>query len=132
LFGRGSFFQFINRTTINEGTHQLVNALKANNIDDIESRQEAIKELISKPQWRQYYSATSNLVAVETPAEHIIKWLKNHKTFLPKVMSWLPMVFGLAPIVLFVLTVLGFITNQALIGYWLFLGLGITGRYLKK
>ncbi len=132
LFGRGSFFQFINRTTINEGTHQLVNALKANNIDDIESRQEAIKELISKPQWRQYYSATSNLVAVETPAEHIIKWLKNHKTFLPKVMSWLPMVFGLASIVLFMLTVLGFITNQALIGYWLFLGLGITGRYLKK
>ena len=132
LFGRGSFFQFINRTTINEGTHQLVNALKANNIDDIESRQEAIKELISKPQWRQYYSATSNLVAVETPAEHIIKWLKNHKTFLPKVMSWLPMVFGLASILLFVFTVLELVTNQALIGYWLFLGLGITGRYLKK
>ena len=132
LFGRGSFFQFINRTTINEGTHQLVNALKANNIDDIESRQEAIKELISKPQWRQYYSATSNLVAVETPAEHIIKWLKNHKMFLPKVMSWLPMVFGLASILLFVFTVLELVTNQALIGYWLFLGLGITGRYLKK
>ena len=132
LFGRGSFFQFINRTTINEGTHQLVNALKANNIDDIESRQEAIKELISKPQWRQYYSATSNLVAVETPAEHIIKWLKNHKTFLPKVMSWLPMVFGLASILLFVFTVLELVTNQALIGYWLFLGLGITSRYLKK
>ncbi|MDC1379489.1 DNA mismatch repair protein MutS [Algibacter sp.] len=132
LFGRGSFFQFINRTTINEGTHQLVNALKANNIDNIESRQEAIKELISKPQWRQYYSATSNLVAVETPAEHIIKWLKNHKMFLPKVMSWLPMVFGLASILLFVFTVLELVTNQALIGYWLFLGLGITGRYLKK
>ena len=132
LFGRGSFFQFINRTTINEGTHQLVNALKANNIDDIESRQEAIKELISKPQWRQYYSATSNLVAVETPAEHIIKWLKNHKTFLPKVMSWLPMVFGLASILLFVFTVLELLTNQALIGYWLFLGLGVTSRYLKK
>ena len=132
LFGRGSFFQFINRTTINEGTHQLVNALKANSIDDIESRQEAIKELISKPQWRQYYSATSNLVAVETPAKQIIMWLQNHKTFLPKAMSWLPMVFGLASILLFVLTVLELLTNQALIGYWLFLGLGITSRYLKK
>ena len=53
LFGRGSFFQFMMRTTINEGTHQLVDALKANNIDTIESRQEAIKELSSKPQWRQ-------------------------------------------------------------------------------
>tara|TARA_R110002126_G_scaffold46194_1_gene130237 strand:- start:3690 stop:5462 length:1773 start_codon:yes stop_codon:yes gene_type:complete len=132
LFGRGSFFQFMNRTTINEGTHQLANALKANNIDGIESRQEAIKELSSKPQWRQYYSATSNLVDVETPAKHIITWLQNHKTFLPKVMSWLPMAYSLASIVLFVLTVLDVITNKAMIGYWLLLGLGITAIYLKK
>lgn len=132
LFGRGSFFQFMNRTTINEGTYQLVNALKANNIDGIESRQEAIKELSSKPQWRQYYSATSNLVDVETPAKHIIKWLQNHKTFLPKIMSWLPMAYSLASIVLFVLTVLDVITNKAMIGYWLLLGLGITAVYLKK
>jgi len=132
LFGRGSFFQFINRTTINEGTHQLVNALKANNIDSIESRQEAIKELRSKPQWRQYYSATSNLVNVGTPAKHIITWLQNHKTFLPRVMSWLPMAYSLASIVLFVVTVLDVITNKAMIGYWLLLGLGITAIYLKK
>ena len=132
LFGRGSFFQFMNRTTINEGTYQLVNTLKANNIDGIESRQEAIKELSSKPQWRQYYSATSNLVDVETPAKHIIKWLQNHKTFLPKIMSWLPMAYSLASIVLFVLTVFDVITNKAMIGYWLLLGLGLTARYLKK
>ena len=132
LFGRGSFFQFINRTTINEGTHQLAHALKANNIDGIESRQEAIKELSSKPKWRQYYSATSNLVAIETPAKHIISWLQNHKMFLPKIMSWLPMAYSLISIVLFVLTVLDVISNKAWIGYWLLLGLGITGRYLKK
>ena len=132
LFGRGSFFQFINRTTINEGTNHLVNALKANHIDGIESRQDAIKELSSKPKWRQYYSATSSLVDVETPAKQVVIWLQNHKIFLPKIMSWLPMAFGLASIALFVLILLGIITNQALIGYWLLLGLGITGRYLKK
>ncbi len=132
LFGRGSFFQFINRTTINEGTQQLVNALKANHIDGIESRQDAIKELSSKPKWRQYYSATSSLVDVETPAKQVVTWLQNHKIFLPKIMSWLPMAFGLASIALFVLILLGIITYQALIGYWLLLGLGITGRYLKK
>ncbi|WP_298556505.1 DNA mismatch repair protein MutS [uncultured Algibacter sp.] len=132
LFGRGSFFQFINRTTINEGTHQLANALMANQVDDIEFRQEAIKELSYKPKWRQYYSATSNLVDVETPAKQIIGWLKNHKTFLPKAMSWMPTAFSLASIVLFVLIVFGVINYQALIGYWLFLGLALTGRYLKK
>ena len=35
LFGRGSFFQFINRTAINEGTETLAKALTANAIDDI-------------------------------------------------------------------------------------------------
>ena len=132
LFGRGSFFQFINRTTINEGTHQLANALKANQVEEIEFRQEAIKELSSKPQWRQFYSATSNLVDVEIPAKQIIGWLQNHKTFLPKVISWLPITFSLASIALFALIVIGILTYQALIGYWLLIGLGFTGRYLKK
>ena len=132
LFGRGSFFQFINRTTINEGTQQLVNALKANNVIAIESRQEAIKELSSKPEWRQYYSATSSLVNVETPAKYIIKWLQSHKLFLPRIMSWVPLAVGLITVILFGLTVFNVLTNQALIGYWLFVGFAVTGRYLKK
>ena len=33
LFGRGSFFQYINRTVIKEGTQKLADALKANDID---------------------------------------------------------------------------------------------------
>jgi hypothetical protein len=132
LFGRGSFFQFINRTTINEGTQKLADALKANNIEAIKLRQDAIKELSSKPQWRQYYSATSNLVKIETPAKQIISWLQNHKSFLPKIMSLLPLVFGLSSITIFILTVLGVITNQTIIGYWLLVGFAITGKYLKK
>ncbi|PWH83617.1 DNA mismatch repair protein MutS [Algibacter marinivivus] len=132
LFGRGSFFQFINRTTVFEGTQQLVNALKANDVSNIKLRQEAIKELSVKPKWRQYYSATSNLVEIETPAKSIISWLQNHKPFLPKYMSWLPLVFGLSTITILILTVLGIITNQALIGYWIFVGFAITGKYLKK
>ena len=62
LFGRGSFFQFTNRTTINEGTEKLVNELTANNIINIVTRQEAIKELASKPEWRQHFSAIATLI----------------------------------------------------------------------
>ena len=132
LFGRGSFFQYLNRTTINEGSLKLADALKANNIQGIKSRQDAIKELSSKPKWRQYYSATSNLVAVETPAKKIIGWLESHKVFLPKMMLWLPWVFGALSLLVLVLTYLGVITYQAVIGYWLLVGLGLTGVYLKK
>ncbi len=131
LFGRGSFFQFIDRTTIKEGTEQLANTLKANNIDNIVIRQDAIKELSTKPKWRQYYSATSNLVEVETPAKHIINWLQTYQSFLPKIMQWLPLVFILLSVLIFTLTFFKLI-DMSLIGYWLLIGLGITGRYVKK
>ncbi len=132
LFGRGSFFQFINRTTINEGTEQLANALKANDIDNIVLRQEAIKELSTKPKWRQHYSATSTLVEVETPAKHIINWLQSYQSFLPKIMKWVLLVFTLLSILILALTFFNSMTNQGLIGYWLLLGLIITGLYVKK
>ncbi|WP_299553532.1 DNA mismatch repair protein MutS [Seonamhaeicola sp.] len=131
LFGRGSFFQFLNRTTINEGTKTLASLLKANNIEDIPVRQEAIKELATKPEWRQHYSATSSLVKVETPAKEIVGWLKNYQTFLPNMMRWLPLGFTVATVVLLGLILVNLI-DVSLIGYWLLVGLAITGRYIKK
>lgn len=132
LFGRGSFFQFINRTTIAEGTAHLVNVLKANDVVDIEKRQQAIKELSEKPKWRQYYSATSSLVHVETSAQQIITWLLHHKSFLPKVMRWIPMGFAIVSVIIFVLAALDLMSSVTFLGYWLLLGLVITGKYLKK
>ncbi len=132
LFGRGSFFQFTNRTRINEGSQKLADALKANDVNDIVLRQEAIKELSEKPQWRQYYSATSSLVSVETPAKQIINWLDKYQSFLPKMIRWLPLGFTLFSVIIFLLTIFDVIMNQAFIGYWLLLGLLITGCYLKK
>ena len=132
LFGRGSFFQFINRTTIKEGTQKLADALKANDTNEIPLRQEAIKELSSKPQWRQYYTATSSLVSIETSAKQIIQSLQTHKPFLPKVMRWLPTIFSIISITILALTMFKVIESQGILGYWLVFGLGITGVYLKK
>lgn len=131
LFGRGSFFQFINRTTINEGTQKLADALKANDITGIVSRQEAIKELSSKPKWRQFYSATSRLVVVETPAKQIIHWLQQYQAFLPKILKWLPLGFTLISMLVFALGLFNVI-DAIFIGYWLLVGLGISGIYVKK
>ena len=131
LFGRGSFFQFINRTTINEGTQKLANALKSNNINNIVSRQEAIKELSSKVQWRQYYSATSSLISVETPAKQILNWLQNYQSFLPKPMKWFSMVFTVLSLFVFGLSFFKII-DASIIGYWLLFGLVVTGIYVKK
>ncbi|MFL1012486.1 MutS-related protein [Flavisericum labens] len=132
LFGRGSFYQFINRTTTAEGAQKLANILKANNTNSIVSRQEAIKELGTKLEWRQHYSATSSLVHVETPVIQIINWFQNHKSFLPKAMSWLPLVFSIVSVVTFGLILFGVISNPSFLGYWLLLGLGVIGLFLKK
>ena len=131
LFGRGSFFQFINRTTINEGSKKLANELTANNINNINSRQEAIKELASKPEWRQHFLATASLIKVETPAVKIIDWLKNYQLFLPKSTQWIPLVFSLLSFGLLLLSIFK-ITDASLFGYWLLVGLVVTGTYVKK
>ncbi|OBX25308.1 MutS-like protein [Gelidibacter algens] len=131
LFGRGSFFQFINRTVIKEGTQQLAAELKANNVNDIEQRQEAIKELASKPEWRQLYSATASLITVETSAHAIISWLKDHKSFLPKTMQWIPTIYVVGSVILLSMFFLKVLSVDFL-GYWLFVGLAITAIYLKK
>lgn len=131
LFGKGSFFQYINRTISSEGQQQLANILKANNVSQIEERQNAIKELSQKVKWLQLYSATASLIETETPAPKIINWLKNHKGFIPKHMKWAPWVFTLISISLLVLAILELL-DIAFFGYWLFAGLAITGTYLKR
>ncbi|MDO7170947.1 MutS-related protein [Mariniflexile sp. AS56] len=131
LFGRGSFYQFINRTTTKEGGRELADALKANNIDAIVLRQEAINELNEKPEWRQFYSATSSLVSVETPAKQIISWLQNYQLFLPKAAKWLPLVFTIISVLIIGLGFFGAI-SPSFIGYWLLIGLGVSGVYVKK
>ena len=131
LFGKGSFYQFINRTVIIEGTNTLVKALTANNIKNIKRRQEAIKEISERPEWRQQFMAVASLIKVETSALQIIDWLKKHQSFLPKAMSWLPLVFTLVSIIILGLGIFN-VLSFLFLGYWLLIGLGVTGLYLKK
>lgn len=130
LFGRGSFFQYINRTTINEGTQSLVKCLLANDITNIKARQNAIKELADEPKWRQYYSGLAQGVKVEHSAKSIIEWLKDYKPFLNSTLYWLTIGFSISSIALLVLGITEVIPIKYA-GYWLLLGLAITGRFLK-
>jgi hypothetical protein len=131
LFGKGSFFQYLNRTSSSEGESQLADALKANNVSNIENRQEAIKELSQKTEWTQLFAGTSSLIKTETPAPVIIKWLKSHKAFIPRQMTWVPWLFALISASLLVLAILEII-GIGFFGYWIFAGLGLTGIYLKN
>ena len=131
LFGIGSFFQYLNRTRSSEGQTRLANALKANSISNIKERQEAIKELSQKPKWTQHFTATASLIKTETPAPVIIDWLKDHKAFIPKYMKGAIWLFSAISVGLLTLSIME-ILDISFFGYWLFLGLAITGKFLKR
>ena len=131
LFGKGSFFQFMNRTAVKEGAQKLTDNLLSNDITNIEERQQAIQELAALPEWRQNYSAIAQGVEIEHSAASIITWLKDYKPFLGKTQYGLTVVFSIASLVLIGLGIAEIIPIS-IAGYWLFLGLGITGRYLKQ
>ena len=131
LFGRGSFFQFINRTAVEEGSEKLANSLKANITDDIILRQDAIKELAHKSDWRQQFQANASLIKVETKGATIIKFLKAHESILPKNIKVLPLIVSVLTVIIIGLAIAKIIPPIS-IGYWLFVGLFVTGRYVKK
>jgi len=131
LFGKGSFFQYINRTALQSGTQKLSSLLLANNISDIKQRQDSIKELAQLPEWRQRYSALAQGIKVEHSAESIIHWLKQYQPFLTKIHYNATLVFSVLSVVFLGLGITKIIPI-AVAGYWLFLGLAITALFLKK
>ncbi|MCH4822067.1 DNA mismatch repair protein MutS [Gramella lutea] len=131
LFGKKSFFQFLNRTALKEGKARLAKILLANKTVDILKKQEAVKELSSKADWRQNYSATATLVKTETDSRFILNWIRNYKSFIPKYIKWLPAVFSILSIGVLVIFYLGIIGSfQVLL--WFLIGVMITGVFLKK
>jgi len=131
LFGRGSFFQYCNRTVTQEGKNELAGILTKNDILGVERKQEGIKELSKMSRWRQHFSAIASLVRVQHSAKTIVSWIHNYKSVFPRFLSFLPILFSIISLFLIVLVSLKILDSQMLI-IWFFIGLGISGIYFKK
>jgi len=131
LFGRGSFFQYANRTALESGGQRLADIFLANDISDISQKQEAIQELAPLATWRQKFSGVASLVKTEVKAPAVVEWLKNYKPFTFNGIKLMSRIFSGISIAVFALYFLGLIS-----GYWIFavfgLGMAISGRYVKK
>lgn len=92
IFGRASLFQFINRTTSEPGSNTLADYLKRPApIDDIEQRQEAVKELSGKIKWIQDLRSIGekDTITISTK-ERLEAWIKDPPVFSQfKPWSWL-------------------------------------------
>lgn len=131
LFGRGSFFQYLNRTALESGSSFLAALLTQNDIDDISKKQEAIKELAQKPDWRQRFSGIASQVKTEVEAREVGNWLRDYVPFMPKWIKPVSMVFSVISVVLGILFYLDIISGYFMLG-WFFLGVTIVGRYYKR
>ena len=131
LFGKGSFFQYLNRTVTNEGKIQLAKKITNNDISSIPLKQEAIEELTKKPEWRQEFSGMARLTNVDYSAKRIVKWIHDFKSVFPKYLTYVPLVFSLMSTLILLLTIFEIINFQVLV-VWFFIGLTISGIYIKK
>lgn len=131
LFGRGSFFQYANRTALEPGAKVLADLFTANTIDGIPEKQKAIQELAGLAPWRQRFSGIASLVATEVSSDTVVNWLKNYKTFIPKGAKIGSRVFSLISIIAFVLYFTDLIPGWAVFAVFM-LGLLISGRFLKS
>ena len=131
LFGRGSFYQYINRTALESGSDHLAHLLTDNDIDNITKKQEAIQELAKKATWRQHFSAVASLVKTEVSANTVLNWLNSYKSFVPNWIKVGSTVFSIISLGLLITYFSGFISGYIVFG-WFLAGLIISGRYLKK
>lgn len=131
LFGRGSFFQYLNRTALASGTDVLAGLFLVNDIDDITKKQEVVKELGGLATWRQKFYALATLVKTEASASYVSKWLQEYKSFTPSFSKVLSYVFSVLSLGSFVAYYFQWISGFIVLGIF-GLGLLITGRYFKR
>lgn len=134
LFGEKSFFQYLNRTALLQGEKKLVKILTENSIENIEIKQKAIKDLSDKIDYRQEFSALALLSREEEEEkspQNNLEILQKHSFFTPKKAKLISWIFtGISLGVIF-----AYFTDLIPVGWlvlWLFLGLIISGLYIKK
>ena len=131
LFGKGSFFQYLNRTKTNDGKVFLANTLTENKTTSILEKQKALKELSNKVVWRQHFTTLASLISVKNTSNAIVNWISSYAVVLPKYVRKIQIVFSVISFVLIALYSFGFASFTYVL-IWFFIGLFITGRFFKK
>jgi hypothetical protein len=83
LFGKASLYQYINRCNAEKARALLAERLlQPLNKEEILAQQEAVKELASKPQWRQQLQAYGEKEKITTRTENrVLEWLRQENKY---------------------------------------------------
>ncbi len=114
IFGQGSLFQYLNAATSLAGEERLAHLLEfQTSLDEIKQRQQAIKELSPRLDWRQHFQATGMSESVRKPGnlEKLLAWAEEKPVFTNKYTSLLLF----CPVITVVLAFLGHLHLTSLI-----------------
>jgi ABC-type multidrug transport system fused ATPase/permease subunit len=131
IFGEGSLFQMLNRTSTNTGRDNLAFKLKKLCLEPeiIKRNQDAIAELKEKMDWRQDFQATGMVYEdKKSDKERILNWLQLPALFNHFIFLLLLVIIPVLTIMMILFTFLGIISGMQFI-FYLAIPLGISGAF---
>jgi len=134
IFGEGSLFQFLNRTTTSFGKSDLSQSLLHPDTQIIRERQEAIKELSKSLDFRQQLQGYGILhKQEEKKIDRLEKWLNAPLSFRQPVFYYLLLLFPIATVLS---VIIYFITGNDIVrsiaGLLIVINLGISFSFARK
>lgn len=98
IFGQHSLFQLINRTTTESGQERLAEWLSAPVVKDlILERQQAVKELSPKLDWRQHFQAAGmHFTQKNSDYNNLLAWIEKPAQLLPRQSKYLGAIIPLS------------------------------------
>lgn len=117
IFGEGSLFQFLNRTSSDAGSSMLSLFLKSKaDLEEIMQRQKSVAELAKEPEWQKKIHTLGTINKLTSSSENRLKeWINQDNHFIQfKPWSWLRY---LLPLVSVTITILYFTDSISLIAF---------------
>lgn len=133
IFGHASLYQYINRTTSEPGSATLAGwLLKPADTDTVNNRQAAVKELLSKTEWRQQLQALGAAKKIQHATQTRLQlWFEEDERFINK-KYWLVLRYLIPAIVVTVIVLnITDVLNNYVRNYCL-LGSALLAFYISK
>lgn len=113
IFGNASLFQFMHRSTSDQGHQALANwLLNTTPNDQLRQRQEAIKELAATTQWSIHFEAIGQLQPIKhSTEERLDDWMQMPPGYQHKIWLWIARIFPVISLTTLVLYLLDYIST---------------------
>lgn len=113
IFGNASLFQFLHRSTSDQGHQSLANwLLQTTPNDRLRQRQEAVKELAATPQWSIHFEAIGQLQPIKhSTEERLDDWMQLTPGYQHKIWLWIARIFPVISLTTLVLYLLDYIST---------------------